>query len=294
MVSEYKPKQILVPIDMSELSDLALKYAHVGAHLFDAQLTVLNAVNFEYPRYLSKELTDHVLKELNRAKLDARRHLSEHVHKVLGDTAIKTDIDYRALDIDPAQAVLNTAEETKADLIVMGTHGFSGFKHWLLGSVTEKVLHLSKVPVFTVRQKINDFIDTNDPDARPDIRHILCPCNMTPSAATALQKAASLSQRMNAQLTVLYSTSSKNTAQEMDQLKMWTKETLPEASSVDTIIRQGDAADQVMAVTDQLNIDLIVVGICHRPFAQGTAVGRTTEQVARHASVPVLAVPYFM
>ena len=48
---EYNPRQILVPLDMSELSDLSLKYAHVGAQVFDADITVLNAMHFEYPRY---------------------------------------------------------------------------------------------------------------------------------------------------------------------------------------------------------------------------------------------------
>jgi nucleotide-binding universal stress UspA family protein len=291
MKTDFNPKQILIPIDLSELSDLALKYAHVGAQLFNSELTVLNAVHFEYPRYLSKDLADQVLKEMNRAKSDARKYLSEHVHGVLGDVAKKDTIHYLAMDIDPAQAILSAADEKRADLIVMGTHGYSGFKHWMMGSVAEKVLHLSRVPVFTVRQKIDDFIDTNAPNTRPEIRHILCPCNLTPSAAGALRTAASLAQRMNARLTVLYSTASNNASDEEKPLRTWNEETLPGAPHIDTVIRQGDAADQTITVADQLGIDLIVIGICHRPFSQGTVVGRTTERVTRHASMPVLAVP---
>ncbi len=289
----YHPKQILVPVDMSELSDLALKYAHVGAQLFNARLTVLNAVHFEYPRYLSKDLTDHVIKELNRATLDARKHLARHAGKVLGNAAQPSDMDYRTVDLDPAQAILNTAKETKADLIVMGTHGFTGFKHWMLGSVAEKVLHLSDVPVFIVRQKINDFIDAGNPGARPDIRHILCPCNMTPPAAKALQTAASLARRMNAGLTVLYTPATANTS-DKDQLQAWIKKTLPGHSVIEVEIRQGDPAHQTIAAAEERGSDLIVIGICHHPFGAGTVVGRTSERVARHAPVPVLAVPHFL
>lgn len=288
----FSPKQILCPIDRSELSDLALKYAHVGAQVFGAELTVLNAVHFEYPRYLSRELTGRVLGELDRARADAGKHLAGHVHGVLGDAAGKTAIHYRTPDIDAAQAILQAIDETRAELVVMGTHGYSGFKHWMLGSVTEKVLHLSRVPVFTVRQKIDDFIDVADPDARPEIKHILCPCDPGPSAARALQTANALAQRMGARLTVLHSEETP-AADGKRQLRQWIEKRVPEAKSAEVVLRQGEPADQTLTAAKELGSDMIVIGICHHPFGEGTVVGRTTERVARHASVPVLAVPYF-
>ena len=290
---EYNPRQILVPLDMSELSDLALKYAHVGAQVFDADITVLNAMHFEYPRYLSAEVTDRILHELSRAEADARHHLAEHVRHVLGESSRKSTIRYQVVDIDPARAILKASEDIKADLIVMGTHGYSGLKHWMLGSVAEKILHLSKTPVFTIRQKINGFIDTADPDTRPEIKHILCPCNLSPSAAAALQIAASLAKRMGARLAVLYCTDSKDVS-EKDRLADWVEETLPHKPPVDLLIRRGDAAEQTIAEAGLLDNDLIVIGVCHRPFGEGSVVGRTTEKIARYAPVPVLAIPYFM
>ena len=290
---EYNPRQILVPLDMSELSDLSLKYAHVGAQVFDADITVLNAMHFEYPRYLSAEVTDRILKELKRSETDARRHLAEHVRRVLGEASRKSNINYQVVDIDPARAILRASEDIKADLIVMGTHGYSGLKHWMLGSVTEKILHLSKTPVFTIRQKINGFIDTADPDARPEIKHILCPCNLSPSAAAALQTASSLAEQMAARLVVLFCTDS-NDASEKDRLAAWVEETLQRKPSIDLLIRHGEAAEQTIAEAGRLDSDLIVIGICHRPFGEGSVVGRTTEKVARYAPVPVLAIPYFM
>lgn len=288
----YHPKQILCPADMSDLSDLALKYAHVGAQMFDAQLTVLNAMHFEYPRYLSKELTDHVLKELERVKADVRTHLAEHARKVLGEGANHTSIHYQAVDTTPAQAIMTAVEDSKADLVVMGTHGYSGLKHLLLGSVAEKVLHLSKVPVFTIRQKIDDFIDPAVPESRPRIERILCPCNQSPSAARALVVAASLAERMKARLTVLKSVDSPKDST-IDDLDQWLAGHLPEHLAVETVIRHGEAADQTITAAKELSSDLIVIGICHRPFGEGTVVGRTSMRVARHAPVPVLTVPYF-
>ena len=53
----------------------------------------------------------------------------------------------------PAEAIVRVAQERKADLIVMGTHGRTGLQHVLLGSVAEKVVRLAPCPVLTVRYK---------------------------------------------------------------------------------------------------------------------------------------------
>ena len=289
----YHPKQILCPIDMSELADLALKYAHLGATMFKAELTLLNAVHFEYPRYLSKEVTEHVVKELERAKVDTRKHLADHARKILGDAIDNTPMHYRAVDVDPTSAILQTAQEMQSDLIVMGTHGYSGFKHWMLGSVAEKMLHLSKVPVFTIRQKENDFIDPTQPSILPQINHILCPCNLSASAAHALITAASISKRLNAELTVLLSLESPTKA-DKTRLLEWLEENLPDSSTINSVLYKGEAADQTIRAVKKLGADLIVIGICHHPFGDGgTVVGRTSERVVRYAPVPVLSVPYF-
>lgn len=289
----YNPKQILCPVDMSDLSDLALKYAHMGAQMFNAELTILNAVHFEYPRYLSREMKTHVLEQINLVKAETNKHLAEHTDKVLGKDSLKgIATRYMALDMEPAQAVLHASQETKADLVVMGTRGHSGFKHWMLGSVAEKVIHSSKAPVFIIRQKMDDLIDTAQPESRPRINHILCPCNLSDSAAQALKIAASLAKRMDARLTVLHSVK-REAPDDKERLETWTQENLPESQPFNAVIRSGEAADQTLAAAKELASDLIVIGICHRPFGQGTVVGRTTERVARYAPVPVLAVPFF-
>ena len=80
----FEPKRILCPMDFSELSDLALKYASVAAREYDATLHVLHAETFELPRYFSRSESDHLIRELATAKTGLRNHLAEHVQKVLG------------------------------------------------------------------------------------------------------------------------------------------------------------------------------------------------------------------
>lgn len=289
-IRSYNPKKIICPVDMSEFSDLALKYAHVGARIFDATLTILHSMHFDYPRYLSEELTAHVLKELDSAKAAIRKKVEDHVRRVLGDVDHDVRVRYQVVDTEPAEAVMQALAENKADLVVMGTHGYSGIKRWMLGSVTENILHRSQVPVFTVRQKINDFIDTNRPEARPHIQNILCPCNLTEAAGHALKTAAALTTRFEARLTAMHSIES-DMAADMESFTAWIGKTLGSSSDIDVVVRRGAAAAQTIDLVKELNCDLIVIGAHHRQFEQGTVVGRTTELVLRHAPVPVLAVP---
>lgn len=283
----FHPKKILCPVDMSELSDLALKYAHVGASVFDANLTVLHAMHFEYPRYLSSDLTTRVLAELDNAKQTVAKEIEAHIRSVLG--AVE-DVGYHVIDTPPAEAVMQALSDKAIDLVVMGTHGYSGFKHWMLGSVTESVIHQSKVPVFMVRQKIDDFIDTSQPEARPRINRILCPCNRTEAAARALQVAASLAQRFKAGLTIvrIEESGSKDT----DGLSDWIQNTVKDTLDIDVITQSGPAAQQIVSLAKTQNCDMVVIGAHDKPFEQGRVMGRTTELVLRHAPVPVLAVPF--
>lgn len=290
-MKSYNPRQILCPVDMSELSDLALKYAYVGAHVFNGSLTVLHAMHVDTPRYLSRDLTARVLSELENAKSAVQKELEAHVRRILGSAVDALSVTYQVTDILPSDAILQTVDNNAMDLVVMGTHGYSGVKQWMLGSVTESVLHRSKAPVFTVRQNTNTFIDTTQSDALPRIRHILCPCNMTAAAAHALQLAASVAGRFNARLTALWSLES-DTPGDAHQFMDWIKNTVDDEHPVTPIIREGEAAAQAIRLAKEISCDLIIISAHHQPFEQGTVVGRTTERVLRHAPVPALAVPY--
>jgi nucleotide-binding universal stress UspA family protein len=291
-VLPFNASQILCPVDRSELSSLALKYAVVGAKVFSARLTVLEAVHFEYPRYLSEELTNTVLEELGQYKASARKDLATYVRSIIGDAVDHIRISYRVSDQQPAQAISQAIEEAVSDLLIMGTHGYSGMKHWMLGSVTESLLHSSRIPIFAVRQKTDAFIDVNHPDAKPEILHVLCPCDMSPASARALQVAASLAQRFDARLAVLWISESED-AGESELFQNWFTRTLPEHPSASIVIKRGKAADLVIDTAVEMQSDLIVIGARHRSFGEATVLGRTTELVMRHAPVPVLAVPFF-
>ena len=292
----FEPKRLLCPLDFSDLSDLALKYASVAAREYNSTLHVLHAETFELPRYFSRSESDHLIQELARAKTGFRNHLAEHVQKVLGTHAKKIDLKFEVIEAHPVGAILDFAKQTAIDLIVMGTHGYGGLKRLRLGSVVENTVANATVPVFTVRQKTHLFIDVLHADSMPVLKKILCPSNISQTAVIALRHAAALAERFGAVLTVLHIRETDKDAdisKDEEKLCAWIADTVKVQCDVKPMVLSGHAAEEIISHAKENQNDLIVLGARHQQFLEATFFGRTTELVVRHAPCPVLITPRF-
>lgn len=290
----FAPRRILCPVDFSEHSALALKYAAVGARAFGAELTVLQALDFELPPYFTASQTPQLKKEARGAKAAARKYLVAHVRRTLAPVA--KDLASRIVVVEghPTDAILETAERSGADLIVMGTHGRGGPRRLLLGSVTENVVRHARVPVFVVRQKQHEFIDPDTPDALPKLRRILCPVTPAPASRASLQIAATLAANFGAELTALYSVEPGGrggVGGAKDELCAWLPRATGARCEVRPIVRRGRAAEQIVAFAAETQQDLIVLAAHPKPERHGLFYGTTTERVLRTATIPVLVTP---
>lgn len=146
-------KNILVPTDCSEVSQCALKYAIQFSRKFETKLTLL-MVTVSEPLtilndygYFSPELHQKLIVESDRR---ARADLEEFWKQEAID-----DIKVELVNLkgDPFTEIVRFADESKIDLIIMGTHGRTGLKHMFMGSVAEKVVRYSPQPVLTVKHK---------------------------------------------------------------------------------------------------------------------------------------------
>ena len=131
------PKHILVGTDLSEGADAALEYATTLASALGARLTVVLALESAYPYPVPWDPPIKLRLELEQ-RCAALRSRGADVRAVLREGP-------------PWRELLSTAEETGAELIVVGTHGRQGLPRFILGSVAERVVRLSPVPVMTVR-----------------------------------------------------------------------------------------------------------------------------------------------
>jgi nucleotide-binding universal stress UspA family protein len=152
--SPFDLKRILVTTDFSEESKKAFPYAVALARKFEASLTLLYVV----PAHLPADLGQiGIVLEEERLITEARERLPR-----FREAEMDSHLHVETLVVNggPAHEICQTAESQAADLIVMGTRGRTGLKHFLLGSVTEKVVRHAPCPVLVVRERQHDFIVT--------------------------------------------------------------------------------------------------------------------------------------
>lgn len=141
----FKIKNILLPTDFSKTSLTAAEYAVELADEYKAALHVLNVLEKTPPILAIRSLDLSREKIIESIDADAQSHLSESVKKIkkIKDVeifpVIRKGIDY--------EEIIKYSKEKKIDIIVIATHGRTGLIHTLLGSVAEKVIRYSKIPV---------------------------------------------------------------------------------------------------------------------------------------------------
>jgi nucleotide-binding universal stress UspA family protein len=151
-------KKILVAMDFSELSAVALSYACELGRLFDAEVHVVHVVDDlgarlaglpgGYAGDLGRLQTD--MEHTALEQIDARLQRDD-LHLLRTESVVRTSLS-------PAETILAYARDAKVDCIVMGTHGRGGVAHIVLGSVAERVVRLAPCPVLTVRHPEHEFV----------------------------------------------------------------------------------------------------------------------------------------
>jgi nucleotide-binding universal stress UspA family protein len=141
-----KLEHILVAIDFAEPSERALDFGIELATHFDAALSVVHVV--EVPSYVYTETTYATTDLIGSVELAARERFDQLIARAQQKLPRAQALLRRGT---PWEEILGAAREKGADLIVVGTHGRRGVSHLLIGSVAEKVVRASPVPVLTVR-----------------------------------------------------------------------------------------------------------------------------------------------
>ena len=285
-MEKFQPKLVLCPTDFSEMGTLALKYGKMISAGFEARMLVLFADRFEPPPYFTASQENKLIKSLERSRKAAVAHLIRYIIENLGEGA---QVDSLVTEDRPDQAILKTAEARHADLIVMGTHGRSGWSRIMLGSVAERVLRETDRPVLTV-----GFKEGMSGPSSLSLKKMICPVNYSNVSQKALGHAAAMAARFNAELTVIHAIESpsdpQEDAKEMDRLCAWIPHDLRPTCNFKEVIRKGNAAEEIIDLAASMDADLIALGAQHKRFWDSTVIGTTTMNVIRHAPCPVLTV----
>jgi universal stress protein A len=153
--ADFRIKSILVPVDFSDCSRKALEYAVPLANQHHAAITLLHVVaspvynTAEYGGGVNYGALESEMRTTAQEKLEALRK-QEVGGEIAGDAVVRTG--------SATAEIIAAAKEMSADLIVISTHGHSGLKHVLLGSVAEHVVRRAPCPVLVVREREQEFL----------------------------------------------------------------------------------------------------------------------------------------
>jgi nucleotide-binding universal stress UspA family protein len=289
--------QILCPIDFSECSSHALDHAAAIARWDNARLSVLHVV-VNRP---SMDLPPLVLTDADR------QQLVEEMRRFTAAAGVGVSLDLIVQEAAHVhEEVLAQLSALHADLLVIGTHGRSGFERLFLGSITEKVIRQAPCPTLAVPPRSVDIA----PDAPVQFRRILCPVDFSDSSLDAVAHAIGLADESAARVTLLHVVEIPPVVQsepgvqafDVDRLRTAAEASarqrlhalVPEQArhlcAVETVVVDGRAYREILSVAARLPADLIVMGVHGRGALDRMVFGSTTHHVIRAAPCPVFVV----
>jgi len=287
--------RILCPVDFSETSQHALDRAAAIARWYQATLTLL----FVFPNLPVMDLPPLELEdaERNRLLVELRRMADRLPSGITLDCRVREGASIHDEIVAQATAI-------HADLLVLGTHGRSGFQRLFLGSVAEKVIRKAACPTLVVPPRAPDLAA----DAGAEFGRILCPVDFSESSLDALALAISMAEEADARLTLLHvvewprRASDEPTAVDVDFARLHDRalvnarrrlhDLIPEQArtycTVETTVVEGTAHESIARHASERGCDLIVMGVHGRGAFERLLFGSTTHQVIRAAACPVL------
>lgn len=222
----------------------------------------------------------------------------------MAERARRAGVDV-AIDVaegSAAEAITQYADRAPVDLIVIGTHGFSGFKHVMLGSVTEKVLRHATCPVLTVPPRARAT-------SKLPFQQLLWPTDFSAPSIASLSVACSFAEESNAVLTLLHVIddpdehelfvarpydvhrhAAERERHAVEHLSNLVPDEVRDWASPNARVVRGKTDEQILRVAAEENTDLIVMGVQHRKPLDLMVSGSTTNQIVRRATCPVLTV----
>ncbi|MCI0613618.1 universal stress protein [bacterium] len=276
-------KSILCPIDFSESSELALRYAVALAEQNHSRLIVLHSIPVSV--ILAGVPPIPVVNEPIWQE-DIKRLLDKAVAPY---TCRELRLDTKIVSGDAATQILLTARDEDVDLIVMGTHGTGGYEALFMGSVTNKILHKAKIPVLAVCKPTRAVL-TGDPNEPLLIGKILCAIDPYHVNLSALRSALSLARFNKSTLYVLTVEDSKNAKGIVKDLMELLQPGNEKLCQVEFVQSKGDAVQEILQAIEYLEVDLAIMGHHNKGIRPFEALGSVTLRVIPRSKCAVLVV----
>ena len=292
-----KLERILCPIDFSEFSARAYRYALSVAEHYGAKVVALHVVElWRYPSAgfaASAALYDEFCQAVCES---AKEQLRKFVKNNTRDGIQPELVVHEGMAAD---SILAFAQAQNADGIVMGTHGQRGFDRLMLGSVTDRVMRRASCPVLVVRNPPRELM-APDKEGRPvhHLGQILFCTDFSENSERALNWAISATEEYDAELTLLHVLEEVSSAAKTEKAIAAAAEQLDKLMpleerknlKVKTTVRIGKPYRQIIQFAEDEKIDMVAMGVRGRGSLDLAVFGSTTYRVMQLGPCPVLAV----
>jgi nucleotide-binding universal stress UspA family protein len=268
----FKIQRILIPVDLSENSLLALDHAGFMAKLFKAEITLLHV---KEPKGLfsnhSSDASDGLAAQLENLATQLKLSTGGKVMVLTKSGKI-------------SKSIVEAANECKADVVVMGTHGISGFEELFIGSNAYRVVTEATCPIITVQTHANKI----------GFQNILLPIDNSAPSREKLRYAVELAQHYSSTihllgiLTVEEDELTARFNKMFDQIEGYLKK--HEVKFNSELVFGENIAKLTMKYGEKINADLLMIMTEQEENLTGLFLGPFAQQVVNHSRIPVMCI----
>jgi nucleotide-binding universal stress UspA family protein len=273
---------VLCPTDFSELAERELQLAVQICEAFGARLILHHNLSAISPGLSKAWEWDQSHQKDERSAADAERRMKKLLAQLPKTIHAEAAITHGPV----ATVLLALAQQLPADLLVLGTHGWSNEDH---ASVTERVLERTPCPVLTIHDAEALRVFRLRPGADGEGARVVVPTDFSPAATKAVAYAVELARRLPLELHLVHVSAGPASDDTLETLINLVPPELTNRAQVH--VRSGRPLEEIKAVLDIVNPALIVMGTHAHGFWRRVLTGDTARTVLHGASCPVFFVP---
>ncbi|MCC6252081.1 MAG: universal stress protein [Bacteroidia bacterium] len=278
-MNTFKINKILVPVDLSANSLLALEHATFMAKLFKADIILAHVMETMVAKL---DLGSFTTSDKKRAENTIVEKLENLCNELRVKSGVKVSYVLKTGKI--AKAIKQISDENKIDIIIMGTHGVSGFQEFFLGSNAFRVVTVSQVPVITVQTNVS----------KVGFDNILCPIDNSDPSREKVRYILELAKKYNSKVHILgiLSVDDDDAAVALDK-KLEQVENYFAKHDVNYTMKmvEGDNLAMVtMKYAKKMKSDLIVIMTEQEDNIAGIFLGPFAQQIVNRSKIPVMSI----
>ncbi len=278
MKKAFEVNKILVPLDFSPTSHIALEHAALFCSKFNASLHLLHV-------YKGRDID--ILPDVTTPRTDQdelKKRIGNELNSIASKFNVASTVEVREGSV--AKEITLAAREAEASMIIMGTHGTSGIEEFFMGSNAYRVVNSSELPVLTVQKPVNDgvykkiFIGIDSSThTRDKVSHV-----------AAIAKAFGSKVHVSALVTETHEEEGKIFNIKIKQIMEYLEHQGVEFEHDE--VHGDDIAEMVMDKAKDVNADLISI-MTEQEARTGLFVGEYAQRIVNHSKIPVLSVTPF-